>query len=222
MSRGKAFLFWTVIELHLFSCAFYLPLWKTSQVHRLNAWVIHRAPFPAHFSAPGNKSHLSLVSEVEKLTVPFRKNPPFVPTLLLMTNDIMKGLLLYLCSCYCWGVSQGAFMGFLLCSQVNVLFTTSLWAAQHMPCFRQNPHFFGETLCLQYSRWLFPAQGGLPLQPQSWVLRSKGCSSRLCICLGWELSPIHHCLELLVIDSCKLSYLSEGCPDEQQTLENSK
>ena len=75
MSRGKAFLFWTVIELRLFSCAFYLSLWKRAQVHRLNAWVIRGAPFPAHFSAPGNKSHLSLVSEVEKLTVPSERNP---------------------------------------------------------------------------------------------------------------------------------------------------
>lgn len=176
MSRGKAFLFWTVIELHLFSRAFYLSLWKRSQVHRFNAWVIHRAPFPAHFSAPGNKSHLSLVSEVKKLTVPFRKKPSFVPTLLLMTNDIMKGLPLCLCSCCCcWGVSQRAFMGSSLRSQANMLLTASLWVVRHVPCFGQNPHYFGETLCPQYSRWLFPAQGGLPQQPQGWVLRSKGC-----------------------------------------------
>lgn len=76
-SRGKAFLFCRIIELRLFSHAFYSSLWKRSQVHRLNAWVIHRAPFPAHFSAPGNKSHLSLVSEVEKLTVPFRMKGGF-------------------------------------------------------------------------------------------------------------------------------------------------
>lgn len=221
MSRGKAFLVWTVTELHLFSRAFYLSLWKRSQVHRLHAWVIHGAPFPAHFSAPGNKSRLSLVSEVEKLTVLFRKKPPFVPTLLLMTNDIMKGLPLCLCSC-CRGVSHCTFMGFLLRSQANVLFTASLWAVWHVPRFRQKPHYFHETLCPQYSRWVFPAQGALPRQPQGWVLQSKGCSYRLRICLGQELSSIHSCLELLVIDSCKLSYLSEGCPDEQQTLEDSK
>lgn len=179
----------------------------------------HRAPFPAHFSAPGNKRHLSLVSEVEKLTVPFRKKPPFVPTLLLMTQDIMKGLLLCL---LCWGVSQCAFTGFLLCSHMNALFTASLWAARHMGRFRQNPHYFDETVYPQYSRWFFLAHGGSPQQSQGWVLRSKGCSYYLCIHLGRELSPFHPCLELLVINSCKLSYLSEGCPDEQQTLENSK
>lgn len=112
MSRGKAFLFGTVIKLHLFSCAFHLSLWKRSQVHRLNARVIHGAPFPARFSAPGNKSRLSLVSEVEKLTVPFRKKPPFVPTLLLMTQGIMEALAivsLFLLPGYIMGCVTGLF-----------------------------------------------------------------------------------------------------------------
>lgn len=56
------------------------------------------------FRAFGNRSRLSLVSEVEKLTVPFRKKTPFVPTLLHITNDIMKGFVVVFRSLLLLGV----------------------------------------------------------------------------------------------------------------------
>lgn len=58
----------------------------------------------------------------KKLTVPFRKKTPFVPTLLLMTNDIMKGLLACFCPCCCWGGSQHSLRDSLgVCSSEHCL-----------------------------------------------------------------------------------------------------
>lgn len=90
----------------IFLCFFLISfsLWKRSQIHSLHAWVIHGAPFPACFRAFSNRSRLSLVSEVEKLTVPFRKKTPFVLTLLHITNDIMKGFVVVFLSLLLLGV----------------------------------------------------------------------------------------------------------------------
>lgn len=44
----------------------------------------------------------------------------------------------------------------------SVFFRALPWGAEHMLCFRENPHYLSEALCPRYSRWIFLAHGGLP------------------------------------------------------------
>lgn len=44
----------------------------------------------------------------------------------------------------------------------NAFFRALPWGAEHMLCFRENPHYLSEALCPQYSRWLLFAHRGLP------------------------------------------------------------
>jgi len=121
--RGNYFLFYAVIKLHLFSCAFFLiSLWKRPHSHGfMPDWSTE-----PHFLPISVLQVTKVVSpwslKWKKLTVPFRKKTPFVPTLLLMTNDIMKGLLACFCPCCCWGGSQHSLRDSLgVCSSEHCL-----------------------------------------------------------------------------------------------------